>query len=187
MTSPRPRAGDQIETVEQLDALPVGSVVVDAVDTARMKRNADSYMGAGWTDAGRSPLWSNELADGRPMRVLHIPGDQPRTPEPARCNAPCPKPPPPGFDGAEYRCQLSPHAEGYHRAGNLAWPEPAPATVELAARVIHARIVDAAAFGQIDIEVHDPLPIDFERSIAQALAAAGLLAGVPVEGNQGDE
>ena len=64
-----------VNSTADLDALPVNSVVVDASDTPRTKRYGDSHMGAGWTNAGRSPLSSLELADGRPMRVLFTPGD----------------------------------------------------------------------------------------------------------------
>ncbi|MGR6521856.1 hypothetical protein ACU5JM_09510 [Rhodococcus erythropolis] len=64
-----------VHSATELDALPVNSVVVDASDTPRTKRYGDSHMGAGWTNAGRSPLSSRELADGRPMRVLFTPGD----------------------------------------------------------------------------------------------------------------
>ncbi len=64
-----------VNSATELDALPVNSVVVDASDTPRTKRYGDSHMGAGWTNAGRSPLSSRELADGRPMRVLFTPGD----------------------------------------------------------------------------------------------------------------
>lgn len=68
----RPRT---VNSAAELDALPVNSVVVDASDAPRTKRYGDSHMGAGWTNAGRSPLSSRELADGRPMRVLFTPGD----------------------------------------------------------------------------------------------------------------
>lgn len=64
-----------VNSAAELDALPVNSVVVDASDTPRTKRYGDSHMGAGWTNAGRSPLSSRELADGRPMRVLFTPGE----------------------------------------------------------------------------------------------------------------
>lgn len=62
-----------ILTADELDALPVDSVVVDIYGTPRMKRRADSVMGAGWTNAGRSPLSARELADGRPMHVVYVP------------------------------------------------------------------------------------------------------------------
>ncbi|GAS92664.1 Gp57 [Mycolicibacterium brisbanense] len=62
-----------IETAEQLDALPLDTVVVDAAGIPRTRRHGDSHMGAGWTHAGRSPLKSHELADGRPMRVVYNP------------------------------------------------------------------------------------------------------------------
>lgn len=64
-----------VNSAAELEALPVNSVVVDASDMPRTKRYGDSHMGAGWTNAGRSPLSSRELADGRPMRVLFTPGD----------------------------------------------------------------------------------------------------------------
>jgi hypothetical protein len=60
-----------VTTAEELNALPVGSVVVDASGTARMNRHGDSHMGGGWTHAGRHPLKSTELANGRPMTVVH--------------------------------------------------------------------------------------------------------------------
>lgn len=63
-----------ISTAAELDALPLGSVVIDRFGVARTRRGGDSHMPAGWTDAGRSPLWSSELADGHPMHVVHIPG-----------------------------------------------------------------------------------------------------------------
>ncbi|OBB15485.1 hypothetical protein A5731_00525 [Mycolicibacterium conceptionense] len=62
-----------IETVEQLDALPLNTVVVDAAGIPRTSRHGDSHMPGGWTHAGRSPLSSHELADGRPMRVVYNP------------------------------------------------------------------------------------------------------------------
>lgn len=62
-----------IATVEQLDALPLDTVVVDAVGIPRTKRHGNSHMSAGWTHAGNSPLKSNELADGRPMCVVSHP------------------------------------------------------------------------------------------------------------------
>lgn len=62
-----------ILTAEELDALPVDSVVVDSVGTPRTKRYGDSVMGAGWTHAGRGPLSARELADGKPMLVVHTP------------------------------------------------------------------------------------------------------------------
>lgn len=64
-----------VNSAAELDALPVNSVVVDASGTPRTKRYGNSHMGAGWTNAGRSPLSSRELADGRPMRVFFTPGD----------------------------------------------------------------------------------------------------------------
>ena len=62
-----------ITTAEELDALPLDAVVVDAAGIPRTKRHGDSHMSAGWTHAGRSPLRSGELADGRPMRVVWHP------------------------------------------------------------------------------------------------------------------
>ena len=62
-----------ITTVEELDALPLDSVVVDRHGTPRTKRAGDSYMGAGWTHAGNSPLTSRELADGYLMHVAYNP------------------------------------------------------------------------------------------------------------------
>lgn len=59
-----------ITTAEQLDALPLDSVVVDAAGIPRTARHGDSHTGGGWTHAGRSPLKSRELADGRPMVVV---------------------------------------------------------------------------------------------------------------------
>lgn len=62
-----------IETVEQLDALPLNSVVVDASGIPRTNRTGDSVMRGGWTNAGRIPISSRELADGRPMVVVYHP------------------------------------------------------------------------------------------------------------------
>lgn len=62
-----------IETSEQLDALPLNAVVVDASAIPRTSRHGDSHMPGGWTHAGRSPLKSRELADGRPMFVAWHP------------------------------------------------------------------------------------------------------------------
>lgn len=66
----RPRV---VETAEELDALPVDSVVIDFAGTPRTKRHGDSHMPAGWTHAGRDPISSALLADGRPMAVLYEP------------------------------------------------------------------------------------------------------------------
>ncbi|OYN80443.1 hypothetical protein [Mycolicibacterium sphagni] len=62
-----------IRTVEELDALPLDSVVVDRAGIPRTKRGGDSHMPAGWTHAGRSPLRSHELADGRAMLLIWHP------------------------------------------------------------------------------------------------------------------
>ena len=64
----RPRT---ITTVAELDALGIGSAVRDKWGVVRMKRMADSLMGAGWTYTGNLPLTSAELADGNDMEVLH--------------------------------------------------------------------------------------------------------------------
>lgn len=66
-------AARTIETVEQLDALPLNSVVVDASGIPRTNRTGDSVMRGGWTNAGRIPISSRELADGRPMVVVYHP------------------------------------------------------------------------------------------------------------------
>ena len=60
-----------VHTVEELDALPPDAVVVDFAGCPRTKRGRDSYMPAGWTNAGKSPLRSTELADGHPMKVVY--------------------------------------------------------------------------------------------------------------------
>ena len=60
-----------VTTVEELDALPIDAVVVDFAGCPRTKRGRDSYMPAGWTNAGKSPLRSTELADGHPMKVVY--------------------------------------------------------------------------------------------------------------------
>lgn len=62
-----------ITTVEELDALPLNTVVVDAVGIPRTKRHGNSHMSGGWTHAGNSPLTSRELADGRAMTVVWHP------------------------------------------------------------------------------------------------------------------
>lgn len=63
----------RIETVEELDALPLDTVVVDAAGIPRTKRIGDSHMPSGWTHGGRIPLKPGDLADGRPMRVVYAP------------------------------------------------------------------------------------------------------------------
>jgi len=60
-----------VTTVEELDALPVDSVVVDRHGTPSVKRRGASHMVAGWMNAARSPLTSRELADGYLLRVVH--------------------------------------------------------------------------------------------------------------------
>lgn len=65
--------GVEITTAAELDALPIDSVVVDVAGIQRAARHGDSHMAGGWTHAGRSPLKSRELADGRPMRVVWRP------------------------------------------------------------------------------------------------------------------
>lgn len=64
--------GRVIWTEQELLALPQGSVVVDDRGTARQKRLSNSHMGYGWTHAGNGPLTDAELADGRPMLVVHV-------------------------------------------------------------------------------------------------------------------
>lgn len=64
--------GRVIWTAEDLIALPQGSVVVDDRGTARQKRYANSHMPYGWTNAGNGPLTDTELADGRPMLIVHV-------------------------------------------------------------------------------------------------------------------
>ena len=60
-----------VTTVEELDTLPLDAVVVDFAGCPRTKRGRDSYMPAGWTNAGKSPLRSTELANGHPMKVVY--------------------------------------------------------------------------------------------------------------------
>jgi hypothetical protein len=76
-TNPTPRVGETVLTAEELDALPVDTVVVDRASIPRTKRRADSVMGAGWTHAGRDPLSSKMLADGHPLTVLFRPDAPP--------------------------------------------------------------------------------------------------------------
>ncbi|WP_165069690.1 hypothetical protein [Marisediminicola senii] len=70
--SPAPTPeGRTVTTVEELDALPLDSVVVDFAGCPRTKRAGNSHMPGGWTHGGNSPLRSTELADGHPMRVIY--------------------------------------------------------------------------------------------------------------------
>jgi len=62
-----------VSTVAELDALPLGSVVVDTRGVARTKRAGNSHMGGGWTQGGNHPIRAAELADGYPMTVVHNP------------------------------------------------------------------------------------------------------------------
>lgn len=62
-----------VTTAEELDALPVDSVVVDRHDIPRTKRSDDTHADARWTNAGRYPLTSSELADGYYLRVVYNP------------------------------------------------------------------------------------------------------------------
>ena len=62
-----------ITTVEELDELPAGAVVLDALKSARTKRWADTHMPGGCTSGGRMPISSKDLADGNPMTVLFDP------------------------------------------------------------------------------------------------------------------
>lgn len=64
--------GRVIWTAQDLAALPFGSVVVDDRGTARQKRRGDTHMPYGWTQAGNGPLSDTELADGRPMLIVHV-------------------------------------------------------------------------------------------------------------------
>lgn len=59
-----------ITTAAELDACNLDAVVVDRGGCPRTKRHGDSHMGGGWTNAGRSPLKSSELADGHKMTVV---------------------------------------------------------------------------------------------------------------------
>jgi hypothetical protein len=63
-----------VRTVEQLAALPLNTVVVDAIGIPRTKRHGNSHMPGGWTHAGNGPLTSRELADGRDMVIAWHPG-----------------------------------------------------------------------------------------------------------------
>lgn len=67
------RKTPRVTTTEELDSLPLGSVVVDFAGTARTKRRGDSLMPGGWTAGGRLPLTSRELADGHQMTVVYAP------------------------------------------------------------------------------------------------------------------
>lgn len=64
-----------IVTADELDALGLGAAVLDIAGVVRTKRARDSHLGAGWTEAGRTPLSAIELADGKPMVVLYDPKD----------------------------------------------------------------------------------------------------------------
>ena len=62
-------------TAAELDALGLGAAVLDIAGVVRTKRARDSHLGAGWTQAGRTPLAAVDLADGKPMVVLYDPKD----------------------------------------------------------------------------------------------------------------
>ena len=62
-----------VTTVEELDALPVGSVVVDRYGVVRTKRGGNTHMSRGWTAFGNHPIHTLMLADGQPMAVVWRP------------------------------------------------------------------------------------------------------------------
>jgi hypothetical protein len=65
------REGRTVTTVDELNALPLDTVVVDYAGVPRTKRSGNSHMPGGWTHAGNSPLRATELADGHPMTVVY--------------------------------------------------------------------------------------------------------------------
>lgn len=66
----------EVTTAAELDTLPVDTVVVDTSGVPRTKRYPDTHMGGGWTHAGRVPLSSQMLADGRPLTVVYVRSDR---------------------------------------------------------------------------------------------------------------
>ncbi len=64
---------DVVMTAEELDALPIDTVVVDRAGIPRTKRRGDSSLPAGWTHAGRDPISSAMLADGHPLVIVYRP------------------------------------------------------------------------------------------------------------------
>lgn len=74
------RVGDQISSVEELEALPVGSVILSQPGTVVHKQNEGDYPWVIADDARE--YWTNiGLIDCLtwPFLVLYAPGDQPRT------------------------------------------------------------------------------------------------------------
>ncbi|WP_027503342.1 hypothetical protein [Rhodococcus sp. UNC363MFTsu5.1] len=64
---------DTITTVEELDALPFGSAIVDVAGVVRTKERRHSRFPGGWASAGKDPCPTALLADGRPLTVLFQP------------------------------------------------------------------------------------------------------------------
>lgn len=74
MTTDRiPRVGDQITSAEDLDALPVGSVVVDRMHDAALHL----FVGQ-WQYAESQLVQQTYAARYAPFTVLYVPGEQPR-------------------------------------------------------------------------------------------------------------
>ena len=59
-----------VTTAAELDACNLDAVVVDRGGCPRTKRYGNSHMPGGWTNAGRDPLKSTELANGHEMTVV---------------------------------------------------------------------------------------------------------------------
>ena len=70
---------EQITTAAELDALPVGSVVLAALPGAIAWQKVATDAGARWADANSVPgrLSGSLLARRGPMTVVHVPGRDP--------------------------------------------------------------------------------------------------------------
>lgn len=77
------RVGDVIETAEQLDALPVGSVVLASTGKAYQRAHGGGERGYGvvWAEAGEEYLTQPlVMVRWAPLTVLHVPGEQQAVP-----------------------------------------------------------------------------------------------------------
>ena len=74
-----PRTGDVIHIVEELDALPVGSVVLASTGKAyqRARDGGERGYGVVWAEAGGAYLTQPlVMVRWAPLTVLHVPGEQ---------------------------------------------------------------------------------------------------------------
>src|SRR5690625_1778888 len=190
-----PRVGDTITTAEQLDALPVGSVIVDPYDEKGdapvvLCRASDGPWAALTTGLliGKGWWTSTEIASAaKSVRVVYIPGEQsrPSVTDDARAEAERRYPSDVADRGLTYPTgAVREHSQAAFVAG-AAWAagrvEATTATVEDAARVLYESGTGFKLTKGKPWEELSESSRDSQRRLAQALADARLLATRPTD------